>query len=146
MQAEAEVGAVPVVAAATNHSGSPLRKRLRPSQGGEADGMRRRPGPLSYEFRTLLLDVEAALDQLKQTAWHFADWARELTRMNVAGQNAHAQAWEQMHQTLDEYLRDLRANAGTISVRSRADVPDLQFDAQAERALAGAADWRTSRC
>ena len=107
MQAEAEVGAVPVVAAATNHSGSPLRKRLRPSQGGEADGMRRRPGPLSYEFRTLLLDVEAALDQLKQTAWHFADWARELTRMNVAGQNAHAQAWEQMHQTLDEYLRDL---------------------------------------
>lgn len=107
MQAEAEVGAVPVVASAKNNSRSTLRKRIRPSQGGEADGMRRRPGPLSYEFRMLLLDVEAALNQLKQTAWHFADWARELARMNVAGQNAHAKAWEQMRQALDDYLRDL---------------------------------------
>lgn len=69
--------------------------------------MRRRPGPLSYDSRILLLDVEAALDQLQQTARHFADWAQERTRMNVAGQNAHAQVWEQMHQTLDDYLRDL---------------------------------------
>jgi len=83
--------------------------------------MRRRPGPLSYEFRTLLLDVEAARDQLKQTAGHFADWARELARMNVAGQNAHAKAWEQMRQALDDYLRDLdpmlalfRLDRGTI--------------------------------
>jgi hypothetical protein len=47
--------------------------------------MSRRPGPLGYEFRKLLLDVEAAIDQLHQDAGHFADWARELTRMNVAG-------------------------------------------------------------
>lgn len=106
-EAEAAVGAVPGVAAVKNHSGSTLRKRLRPSQGEAADGMRRRSGPLSYEFRTLLLDVEAALDQLKQTAGHFADWARELSRMNVRGQNAHAQVWEQMHQALDDDLRDL---------------------------------------
>jgi hypothetical protein len=69
--------------------------------------MRRRPGPLSYEFRTLLLDVEAEFYQLQQDAEHFADWARELIRMNVAGQNVHAQAWEQMRQVLDDYLRDL---------------------------------------
>ena len=67
--------------------------------------MRRRPGPLGYEFRKLLLDVEAAIDQLHQDAGHFADWARELTRMNVAGQNAHAQqVWEQTQQVLDDYL------------------------------------------
>lgn len=106
-QAEAEIGAVPQGAAVKNHSGSTLRERLRPSQGGEADCMRRRPGPLSYESRILLLDVEAALDQLQQDAEHFADWARELIRMNVAGQNAHAQVWEQIHQTLDDYLHDL---------------------------------------
>jgi hypothetical protein len=69
--------------------------------------MRRRPGPLSYEFRTLLLDVEAAIDQLQQTAEHYADCAQEMVRMNVAGQNAHAQAWEQIRQALDDYLRDL---------------------------------------
>ena len=106
-QAEAEAGIVPGVAAVKNYSGSTLRKRLRPSQGGEADDMRRRPGPLSYEFRTLLLDVEAEFYQLQQDAEHFADWARELIRMNVAGQNVHAQAWEQMRQVLDDYLRDL---------------------------------------
>lgn len=106
-QAEVEMGGVPVAAAVKNHSGSTLRKRFRPSKGGEVNDMRCRPGPLGYEFRTLLLDVEAALDQLKQTAGHFADWARELTRMNVAGKNAHAQVWGQMHQTLDDYLRDL---------------------------------------
>ena len=107
-EAEAEVGAVPGAAAAKHRSGSTLRERLRPSQGGEADRMSRRPGPLSYEFRKLLLDVEADLDQLHQDAGHFADWARELTRMNVAGQYAHAQAWEQMQQALDDYLRDLQ--------------------------------------
>jgi hypothetical protein len=107
VEAEAELGAVPVVSAEKNNSSLTLSKRLRQSQGGEADGMRRRPGPLSYEFRTLLLDVEAALDQLKQTAGHFADWAREQTRMNVAGQHSHAQIWEQIHQTLDDYLRIL---------------------------------------
>ena len=69
--------------------------------------MRRRPGPLSYESRILLLDVEAAIDQLHQTAGHFAYWAQELTRMNVTGQYAHAQAWEQMRQALDDCLRDL---------------------------------------
>lgn len=106
-KAEAEAGAVPGVAAVKNHSGSTLRKRLRLPQGGEADDIRRRPGPLGYDSRILLLDVEAALDQLKQTAGNFADWARELTRMNVAGQNAHAQVWQQMHQALDDYLRDL---------------------------------------
>jgi hypothetical protein len=106
-EAETEVGVVPGVAAAKHRSGSTLSERLRPSQGGEADSMRRRPGPLSYEFRKLLLDVEAELDQLHQDAGHFADWAQELTRMNVAGQYAHAQAWEQMQQALDDYLRDL---------------------------------------
>jgi hypothetical protein len=106
-QAEAEVGAVPGVAAAKHRSGSTLSERLRPSQGGEADRMSRRPGPLSYEFRILLLDLEAALDQLHQDAGHFADWAQEMIRMNMAGQNAHAQVWEQMHQALDDYLRDL---------------------------------------
>ena len=45
-------------------------------RGGEADDMRRRPGPLSYEFRTLLLDVEAEFYQLQQDAEDFADWAR----------------------------------------------------------------------
>ena len=120
-EAEAEVGTLPRFAAVNNHSGSTLSERLCPSQGGEKDGMRRRPGPLSYDSRILLLDLEAALDQLKQTAGHFADWARELTRMNVAGQNANAQVWEQMHQALDEYLRDLdpmlalfRLNRGTM--------------------------------
>jgi hypothetical protein len=106
-EAEAKVGAVPGVAAANNRSGSTRSERLRPSQGGEADYMRRRPGPLGYEFRKLLLDVEAALDQLQQDAGHFADWAQELTRMNVAGQIAHAQVWKQMQQALDDYLRDL---------------------------------------
>ena len=88
-QAEAEFGAVP------------------PGAAVQTDGMRRRPGPLSYESRVLLLDVEAAFDQLKQTARHYADWAQELTRMNVPGQNAHAQVWEQIYQTVDDYLRDL---------------------------------------
>jgi hypothetical protein len=106
-EAEAEVSAVPGVAAAKHRSGSTLSERLRPSQGGEADRMSRRPGPLSYEFRKLLLDVEAELDQLHQDAGHFADWAREMIRMNMAGQYAHAQAWEQMQQALDDYLRDL---------------------------------------
>lgn len=106
-QAEAEIGAEPQGAAVKNHSGSTLRERLRPSQDGEAEGMRRRPGPLSYEFRTLLLDVELALDQLQQIARHFVDLAWELASLNVAGQNAHAQVWEQIHQTLDNYRRDL---------------------------------------
>jgi len=70
--------------------------------------MSRRPGPLSYEFRKLLLDVEDALVQLHQDAGHFADWAREMIRMNMAGQNAHAQVWEQIQQVLDDYLRDLQ--------------------------------------
>ena len=70
--------------------------------------MSRRPGPLSYEFRKLLLDVEDALDQLHQDAGHFADLARELTRMNVPGQSAHAQVWEQIGQALDDYLRVLQ--------------------------------------
>src|SRR5713101_3248445 len=46
-EAKGEVGAVPRVAAAKHRSGSTLNERLRPSQGGEADRMRRRPGPLS---------------------------------------------------------------------------------------------------
>jgi hypothetical protein len=66
-QAEAEVGVVPGVATAKSVVAT-LSERLRPSQGGEADRMSRRPGPLGYEFRKLLLDVEAALDQLHQTA------------------------------------------------------------------------------
>lgn len=115
-QAEAEIGAVPQGAAVKNHSGSTLRERLRPSQDGEAEGMRRRPGPLSYEFRTLLLDVELALDQLQQTARHFADLAWELARMNVVGQNARAKAWEQIHHTLDDYLRDLEPMLALFSL------------------------------
>ncbi len=106
-QAEAEVGAVPQGAALRNHSGSTLRERPRLSQGGEAGGISRRPGPLSNESRILLLDVEAALDQLQQTAGHFADWAQEMIRMNVAGKEAHARAWEQIRQVLDDHLRDL---------------------------------------
>ncbi len=108
-EAEAQIGAVPGVAAVKNHSSSTLRKRLRPSQGGDTEGIGRRPGPLSYEFRILLLDVVAALYQLKQTAGRFAFCAGEMSRMNVAGSEAHAQVWEQMDQTLDDYLRDLEA-------------------------------------
>src|SRR5262249_30181307 len=106
-EAEAEGGRMPVNAAVRKHSGSTLRKWSHPPQDGEAEYMRRRPGPLSYEFRMLLLDVEAALDELKLTAEHFAYCAWELTRMNVVGENVHAQVWEQIRQTLDDYLRDL---------------------------------------
>ncbi len=106
-QAEAEPGTVPLGTPVKNHRGSTLRKWLRPSQGAETDGMRRRPGPLSNDSRLLLLHTEAALDQLKQIARHYADWAQELTRMNVTGGYAHAQVWELIYQTLDDYLRDL---------------------------------------
>ena len=69
--------------------------------------MRRRPGPLSYETKLLLLEVQAAIEQLYQDAGHFAFWAHELTRMNVQGHDKHAQAWAQISQEIDDCLREL---------------------------------------
>ena len=106
-QAQAEAVAQPGTPA-TQPTGEPTsRERLRISQSGEADCSRRRPGPLSYEFRILLLDVEDAIHQLHGTAEHFAYCAEVLARMNVAGLDARAQAWEEVRQVLDNYLRDL---------------------------------------
>jgi hypothetical protein len=41
--------------------------------------MRRRPGPLSQETKLLLLEVQAAIEELQQDAGHFAFWAYDLT-------------------------------------------------------------------
>lgn len=69
--------------------------------------MRRRPGPLSYETKLLLLEVQAAIEQLQQDAREFAIMANEFARMNVAGQYEQAQDWARMFLALDDCVREL---------------------------------------
>ena len=120
-EAEARAGAQPELPTAQHSSGSTTRGRPQSAQGGDADRVRRRPGPLSYETKLLLLEVQAAIEQLHQDAGHFAFWAHELTRMNVQGHDKHAQAWAQLYQEIDDCLRELdpmlpsfQVNRGTI--------------------------------
>ena len=106
-QAQAEAAALPGTPATQRSNDTIARERLRSSQSGEADCSRRRPGPLSYDFKIVLLDAEDAIHQLHGTAEHFAYCAEVLARMNAAGMDARAQAWEEIRQVLDNYLRDL---------------------------------------
>jgi hypothetical protein len=105
-EAEAEAAAQPGVAAAQRNSGSTLRERLRSSQGAEADRVRRRPGPLSYETRLLSLDAWEGLEQLQRTARHFKTVASSMAAMNVAREFERAKEWAEMCQILDDSLRD----------------------------------------
>ena len=66
--------------------------------------------------------------------------------MNVAGQNVHAQAWEQMRQVLDDYLRDLIPMLALFRLDRGALFRIYHSMRRLRRALAGAADSRTSFC
>jgi hypothetical protein len=120
-QAEAQAGAQPVSPTAQHNHG--FRTRGHPQSSGDRDAvsMGRRPGPLSYETKLLLLEVQAAIEQLHHEAGHFAFWAHELTRMNVKGHDTPAQAWWQIYHGIDDCLRELdpmlpsfQVNRGTI--------------------------------
>lgn len=104
---QAEAGGEPGAAVAQYRSGLPLSDARRSAQGGNADPMRRRPGPLSHESKLLLLDAQDAIEQLQEDAGQFAVMTHEFARMSVPGYHEHAQAWAQIYQQIDDALREL---------------------------------------
>ncbi len=120
-QAEADGGVEPGAPTAQRSSASTTRGRPQSVPGGDADRIRRRPGPLSYETKLLLLQVQAAIEQLRQDAREFASMANEFARMNVEGYHEQAQDWARMSLALDDCVRELdpmvpsfQVNRGTI--------------------------------
>jgi hypothetical protein len=106
-EAEAQAGAQPEPSTGQHRSGSTTRERPQSVHGGDADRIRRRPGPLSYETKLLLLEVQEAIEQLREDAREFGGMAYQFARMNVAGQYEQAQDWARRSLALDDCLREL---------------------------------------